>query len=139
MNRLTTLLLISLCLTLSACIRPYQQEIVQGNRVTESALKQLQPGMSKDEVRVILGNPVLSDAFSSNRWEYYYTIGNVSGKVEDSKSMTLFFDENRLQKISGDTSFAEIDKLRQQPSTEPTGGTIVTKPTQKKKGIFSRN
>lgn len=74
-------------------------DINQGNLLDEDRLAKLRPGMSQDEVRFLLGTPMLTDIFHSNRWDYVYY--NKPGKEEpEQKRMTLFFDSNdRLERI----------------------------------------
>ncbi len=130
--------LIFLCLAITGCISPYQQKVIQGNQVPSNTIAQLQEGMSKQEVQALIGNPLIKDAFNNNRWDYFYSSGTVSSKKMEQKAITLIFVNNELRDISGDLSFSELEQLRQTPEKEPTGGTVITKPTQKKKGIFSR-
>ncbi len=75
--------------------------IVQGNLITQDSVNQLRPGMSKPQVRLVMGTPLLQDLFHDNRWDYYYGVG--IGKIELEKRLTLYFDENgRLARIVGD-------------------------------------
>ncbi|HCZ17273.1 MAG TPA: outer membrane protein assembly factor BamE, partial [Candidatus Accumulibacter sp.] len=46
--------------------------VQQGNVLTQEMVAQLRPGLSKDQVRFILGTPVLVDMFHLNRWDYFY-------------------------------------------------------------------
>ena len=55
-------------------VTPYKVEIVQGNVVTREQLAQLKPGMTRDQVREVLGAPLLTDIFHADRWDYPFTI-----------------------------------------------------------------
>lgn len=74
-------------------------DIHQGNMLDEDRLARLRPGMSQDEVRFLLGTPMLVDIFHNNRWDYVYY--NKQGKNEpEQQRVTLFFDNNnRLERI----------------------------------------
>ena len=51
-------------------ITPYKMDIQQGNLLTQEQVSRLKPGMSKEEVRLILGTPLLTDIFHADRWDY---------------------------------------------------------------------
>ena len=55
-------------------VTPYRMDIVQGNVVTREQAALLKPGMSRAQVRDILGSPMLIDVFHSDRWDYIFTI-----------------------------------------------------------------
>jgi len=125
-------------LVLSGCVSSYQPDIVQGNRISNNELARVSLGMSKEEVQTALGNPLITDMFTNNRWDYFYLKDDVSENQVTQKTVTLGFSKNRLMSITGDVDMAKIDAARANPEAQSTGGTVITKPTQKKKGIFSR-
>ena len=53
-------------------ITPYQPEIQQGNYVSQEMISQVKPGMTREQVRFILGTPLLTDIFHADRWDYVY-------------------------------------------------------------------
>jgi outer membrane protein assembly factor BamE len=57
-----------------AYVRPYKIEINQGNYVTQDAVDKLKVGMTRSQVRTVLGPPLIESAFHSNRWEYHFTL-----------------------------------------------------------------
>jgi outer membrane protein assembly factor BamE len=79
----------------------YSPTIIQGNIVTQEQLDKLQPGMSKQQVRFILGTPTLQDTFHANRWDYNYTegIGSVPNKIS---LLSVHFDNDKLIRIASD-------------------------------------
>jgi outer membrane protein assembly factor BamE len=84
----TRLSLVALaCAGLSACgsfdgattrvvsmVTPYKVEVVQGNFVSKEQVQALQAGMSRSQVRDILGSPLITSAFHTDRWDYVFTI-----------------------------------------------------------------
>ena len=81
----------------------YKIDIQQGNVLTQDMVAQLRPGLSKDQVRFILGTPVLMDMFHVDRWDYVYRLQKGStGEVEMRKFSTFFDDEDRLIRVEGD-------------------------------------
>jgi outer membrane protein assembly factor BamE len=73
-------------------IAPYRPDIQQGNVIIESALNQLKPGMSQEQVRFILGSPLLLDPFHADRWDYVYRYQTGKGQVENSRITIVFKD-----------------------------------------------
>jgi len=87
----------------------YRPEIQQGNVVEQEQVNQLRPGLSKRQVKFLLGTPMLNDVFHANRWDYAYTIGRGS-TPEEMRRLTVFFQDDRLVRIAGD--------MRPQPESE---------------------
>lgn len=82
-------------------VTPYKMEIQQGNYISQEIVSQLKPGMSKDQVRFVLGTPLLTDIFHADRWDYLYWREASSGKRE-SRRLALFFEDGKLSRIDGD-------------------------------------
>lgn len=87
----------------------YRPSIQQGNVVTQEQVNELKPGMSKRQVRFLLGTPMLIDVFHADRWDYVFTLGEGS-RPSEMQRVTLYFDQDRLVRIAGD--------LRPQPESE---------------------
>ena len=81
--------------------RVFKFPIQQGNVVTQDMVDKLQPGMTRSQVRFIMGTPLIADTFNQNRWDYLYTLKMPSGK-QLREQMTILFDGDRLVGISGD-------------------------------------
>ena len=79
-------------------ITPYRIEVVQGNVVTREQAALVQPGMTRAQVRDILGSPLLTDIFHADRWDYVFTIRR-SGAEPQRRGVTAFFDGERLQRL----------------------------------------
>jgi outer membrane protein assembly factor BamE len=93
--------------TLAACgtripgLTPYRPEIQQGNYVSQELIAQVKPGMTREQVRFILGTPLLTDIFHADRWDYVYWRETTDGRREHRK-VALFFTEGRLARMEGD-------------------------------------
>lgn len=90
-----------LTLLLSACSNPYwlyRVEVQQGNLIAERDIHKLKKGMSMNEVRDIMGEPVLIDTFNIERWNYVYTL-RTHGKEAQQHKLTLIFKNDHLAKI----------------------------------------
>lgn len=84
-------------------ITPYKPEIQQGNYLSHETIAQLKPGMSKEQVRFILGTPLITDVFHADRWDYVYWREAENGKREERR-IALFFNEGKLDRIQGDVA-----------------------------------
>ncbi|RMW98786.1 outer membrane protein assembly factor BamE [Allofranklinella schreckenbergeri] len=82
-------------------ITPYQIEVVQGNFVSREQVQALQPGMSREQVRNILGTPLVTSVFHADRWDYVFTIKRKGLKFEEKK-LTVFFSGFVLDRVEGD-------------------------------------
>ena len=87
----------------------YRPVIQQGNVVKQEQVNELRPGMSKRQVKFVLGTPMLNDVFHANRWDYVYTLG-VGSRPHEIRRITVFFENDRLVRITGD--------IRPQPESE---------------------
>ncbi|ROL76771.1 outer membrane protein assembly factor BamE [Pseudomonas vranovensis] len=100
---LTSLTFVGL-LALAGCSFPgvYKIDIQQGNVVTQDMIDQLRPGMTRRQVRFIMGNPLIQDTFHTNRWDYLYSLQPGGGERQQER-MSIFFNENdQLSSLSGD-------------------------------------
>jgi len=100
---LTSLTLVSL-LALAGCSFPgvYKIDIQQGNVVTQDMIDQLRPGMTRRQVRFIMGNPLLVDTFHANRWDYLYSLQPGGGERQQERMSVLFNGNDQLVGLSGD-------------------------------------
>ena len=80
--------------------------VQQGNVISQSMIDKLKPGMTKSQVRFILGNPVIDDPLKSEQWDYIYTI-QVAGGATIRRPLIIHFLEDRLSHMEGDYLPAE--------------------------------
>jgi outer membrane protein assembly factor BamE len=78
----------------------YKLRIQQGNVITQQMIDRLKPGMSKNQVRFVLGNPVLEDPLSKERWDYVYTI-QISGEKLNKQILSIYFEKDKLSHFFG--------------------------------------
>ncbi len=79
-------------------VTPYRVEVVQGNVVTKEQAALVKPGMSRAQVRDILGSPLLTDAFHADRWDYVFTIRR-QGAEPQLRRIVVRFDGERLKEM----------------------------------------
>jgi outer membrane protein assembly factor BamE len=79
-------------------LTPYRVEIVQGNVVTREQVALVRPGMAREQVRNVLGAPLLTDLFHASRWDYVFSLRR-GGDVVQRKTVTAWFDGDVLKTI----------------------------------------
>jgi len=128
-KRLLTSLVLTAMIALGGCFPGvYKIDIQQGNVVTQDMIDELRPGMSKAQVRYIMGNPLITDTFHARRWDYLYSL-QTGGGEKSQKRMSLYFNENdQLIAVSGDFRLKpgrtrDEAILGIQTTTAPTGRT----------------
>ncbi|HUN91193.1 MAG TPA: outer membrane protein assembly factor BamE [Burkholderiaceae bacterium] len=77
-------------------MKPYRPDVPQGNIVTQEMVEQLRPGMSQDQVRFLLGTPLLASIFRKDRWDYVYFLRRRDGSTQERR-VVVFFKETRLE------------------------------------------
>lgn len=87
---------------------PYKVEVVQGNVVTREMAAQLREGLTRDQVRSLLGSPLLTDIFHADRWDYVFTIRR-QGAEPQSRRVTVYFAGDRIQRFTADELPSEND------------------------------
>lgn len=107
MRQKNVFLLLWVTLTCVACsstlpsFKSYKLDIQQGNVVTSKMMDQVRPGMSKSQVKYVLGTPLIQDTFHRDRWDYLYQYRH-EGKITQQNRVILYFKNDMLDKIAGD-------------------------------------
>lgn len=91
-----------------SAVTPYKVEVVQGNFVAREQVQALQPGMSRQQVREILGTPLVTSVFHADRWEYVFTIKR-KDVPEQTRKLTVFFEGERFVRAEGDEMPTETE------------------------------
>ena len=77
----------------------HRVEVQQGNIVTREMIDQLRPGMTKAQVRYVMGTPMIADSFNQDRWDYFYS-RKVGNEVKELENVTIFFRNGELAEVS---------------------------------------
>lgn len=110
--RLTFALVASACLSacgslnsastsIASVVTPYKMDIVQGNFVSNEQAALLKTGMSRAQVRDILGTPLLTSIFHADRWDYVFTFKR-QGLQPQARRVTVFFSGDALERVEAD-------------------------------------
>jgi outer membrane protein assembly factor BamE len=111
----------------------YRIDIQQGNLITQEMINQLKPGMSRDQVRYVLGTPPIADAFHQDRWDYVYIYqgGRQDEDEAERRRISLYFEHDKLARLEGDFRPNEqTDELPRKTSTVKVEG------ERKKRGLL---
>jgi len=81
-------------------LKPYRIDIQQGNFVSKEMVAQLRPGLTRDQVRFVLGTPLLTDMFHANRWDYDFRLAKGNGEIMTSR-VSVFFKDDLLDHVEG--------------------------------------
>jgi len=79
-------------------ITPYRVDVMQGNVITKELAANVKPGMSRDQVRDVLGSPLLTSAFHGDRWDYVFTMRR-AGVEPQRRSVVAYFKGDVLERL----------------------------------------
>jgi outer membrane protein assembly factor BamE len=79
-------------------ITPYRIDIVQGNVVTKEQIALIRPGVTRLQVRDVLGSPMLTDPFHADRWDYLFTLRRPGAELQ-RRSVVVFFEGDRVKSV----------------------------------------
>lgn len=104
-------LLLCLALQLSGCgpLAPYRIDIQQGNYVSQEMVAQLKRGMTKEQVRFVLGTPLVTDIFHADRWDYVYLLDRPR-QPREQRRLAVFFEDGKLARLEGDVAARTQDQ-----------------------------
>lgn len=98
--------------------KPYRPDMVQGNFISKEQLDRIKPGMDREEIKVILGTPLLTSVMHPNRWDYVFAFKRGDTQLVEQRQVTLFFEKDLLKEIKADNLpteyelIAEIDGIK---------------------------
>ncbi|MBL0712047.1 MAG: outer membrane protein assembly factor BamE [Colwellia sp.] len=112
--------ILTIVLSLSACSSwVYRIDIPQGNYLEQKSIDKIQVGMTKEQVRFVLGSPVVIDAFDNDTWNYIYRFKSGHSKeLNLQKSFTIKFVDDKLVSAEGDFELSEHFNIPFNTSTE---------------------
>ncbi|MGE0099917.1 MAG: outer membrane protein assembly factor BamE [Hydrogenophaga sp.] len=93
---------------LTSLVTPYKIDILQGNVVTREQSQLLKPGMTRLQVRDVLGSPLLTSVFHAERWDYVFTYKR-QGQEPQSRKVTAFFKGDVLDRVEADELPSEAE------------------------------
>jgi len=117
-------------LSLQGCV--YRMTIQQGNFLEQRALDQLQVGMTRSQVRYLLGTPMVPEAFDNDRWDYLYYLKKGRLKSPEQRHLIVFFEDEKVARVdnqgAGPMPKAE-DRQTEPGVTTPPAAATSTSPS----------
>jgi outer membrane protein assembly factor BamE len=83
-------------------IQPYRPDVQQGNVVTKEMVDQLRESMTRDQVRFLLGTPLLTSVFHQDRWDYVYYLQRGKSDERQLRRLVIYFKNDRLAHFDSD-------------------------------------
>ena len=110
-------------------ITPYKVDVIQGNFVSREQVEQLQAGMTRDQVKAVLGTPLLTSLFHAERWDYVFTLKR-QGVEPQSFRYTVFFKGDQLERFFGDVMPSEAEFISTLSNKRKLGKVPVLEATE---------
>ncbi|UOO81630.1 outer membrane protein assembly factor BamE [Uruburuella testudinis] len=107
----------------------YKLKVVQGNELDPRAVVALQPGMSRDQVQLLLGTPLLRDPFHANRWDYTFNTAR-NGILADQRTLTLYFDNDQLARAEGNAIQYAVEQVQAEQAAAAQNAAAQYQPVQ---------
>ena len=122
MSRYRIQTIVIFCALLGACsykpsfINEYKIDVQQGNVLSQEMVAQLKPGQTREQVRFVLGTPMISDIFHQQRWDYVYRYQNGQTERVETRKFSVFFNaDGLLERVGGDADVATVADLTAAP------------------------
>jgi outer membrane protein assembly factor BamE len=101
-------------------LSPYKIDVVQGNFVSKEQAQALKVGMSRLQVKDILGTPLLTSVFHADRWDYVFTFRR-QGLAPQARAVTVYFKNDVLERFAADNLPTEAEFVSSLDSGRSTG------------------
>jgi outer membrane protein assembly factor BamE len=111
----------------------YKIDVNQGNYLSQDMVEKLKVGMSKQQVRIALGTPLVTSAFRDDRWDYVYEFSR-QGKVREHRQFAAFFADDKLTRWEGDEMPQSAIDLNRAAGDKA----LAPGPSAEDKGFFDR-
>src|SRR6185436_4019700 len=110
---LSTILLVAGSVLATGCV--YKMNIQQGNYLVADSVSQLKEGMTRSQVRFLLGTPMVPDAFDNSRWDYFYSFTSQKVRTPLKRRLTIYFEDERVarfenQGVPTQADLAQLEK-----------------------------
>lgn len=141
-----TAFIVLACAALTACgtaanpvnwITPYRVDVIQGNFISKEQVEQLRPGLSRDEVKALLGTSLMVSLFHEDRWDYVFTLKR-QGVAPQSFKYTVFFKGDRLERFEGDAMPSESEFISRLDNRRKLGKVPVLEATEEQLKAFEK-
>lgn len=121
---------------IASVVTPHRAEVVQGNFVSREQVQLLRPGMTRTQVRELLGTPLLTSLFHQDRWDYVFTLRR-NDEVMVSRRLTVFFQADVLDRHEGDEMPTEAEFVASLQGSRKAGSLPVLELTQEQRDALA--
>lgn len=118
-------------------VTPYKVDVVQGNFVSREQVEALKPGMGRQQVKEILGTPLVTSLFHADRWEYVFTLKRPGVEVQ-SRKLTVFFNGDLFDRAEGDEMPTEAEFVATLGTRTPKNKVPVLEATEAQLAKFPK-
>lgn len=115
--------------SVTSLVTPYRIDIVQGNVVTREQAQALRTGMSREQVRGILGSPLVASVFHADRWDYVFSFSR-QGQPRQQRKVAVFFKGDVLERFEADELPSELEFVASLDVKRGSGKTPVLEATE---------
>jgi outer membrane protein assembly factor BamE len=149
--RTQSALVVMACMVLASCsnmsgsavnpvnwITPYKIDVIQGNFIAKEQVEQLRAGMSRDQVKAVLGTPLMASLFHGDRWDYIFTLKR-QGIAPQSFKYTVFFKGDALERFEGDSMPSEAEFIAKLDSSRKLGKVPALEATEEQLKAFDKS
>ena len=119
-------------------ITPYKVDVIQGNFIAREQVEQLRAGMSRDQVKAVLGTPLMASLFHADRWDYVFTLKR-QGIAPQSFKYTVFFKGDALERFEGDSMPSEAEFIAKLDSKRKLGKVPALEATEEQLKAFDKS
>jgi outer membrane protein assembly factor BamE len=127
---LASLATVLLGIPLGGCV--YRMDVQQGNYLEGKTVDQLQVGMTRTQVRYLLGTPLVPDVFDKDRWDYLYYFRHGRRRPNEPRRLEVFFKEDKV------TRFERINVPESAPQAPDEGAPISRSTRSRRRSRGSR-
>ena len=110
-------------------ITPYKVDVIQGNFVSKEQVETLKPGMSRAQVKDVLGTPLIASLFHADRWDYVFTLKR-QGVEPQAFKYAVFFKGDQLERFEGDSMPSEAEFIASLVNSRKTNKVPVLEATE---------
>jgi outer membrane protein assembly factor BamE len=96
---------------LGKVLKPYRPDMVQGNFISKEQLEKVKLGMDREEVKVVLGTPLITSVMHPNRWDYVFAFKRGDTQLVEQRQVTLIFEKELLIKVNADDLPTEYELI----------------------------
>jgi len=116
-SRFLAAAILACSLLLGGCV--YRMTVQQGNFLDARQVVQVKEGMTRAQVRFLLGTPMLPDAFDRDRWDYLYTLDLGKNEKPTRQRLTIYFADDKVSRIENDGAPTEVPADQKPPEQKP--------------------